>query len=558
MRCSPGSGSAFALGTTPVVCTATDSFGNRATASFTVTVVDTTPPVVTVPANITADATSLVGAAVTFTASASDIVDGATAVTCFPASGSTFRIGTTTVDCFSTDSHDNLGRASFAVTVLTPQQITADLIADVVAFGFQQANNLLQNALKSLNSNNVTAGCNQLDAFINQVGAQTGRALTASQAAALIQSATDAKGALGCRPTVRVPQDAQTIQQAINLVPDGGIVRIAAGVYAESVDIVGKRIDLVGANRDTTIIRLPAPSYDLQTQTVVNPRSPLELVVSRGVINYGRAGGGTLTSLTVEGGDIGVAGEIGGRGLPSDVSIQDVHMGGSGIGMAGKFAKLMLTKTSILSAVVYGALLCPGALDGNYVVVKSAGSVGVVVYSCYPPGVSSTSLVNADIENNPGGGAMFDGNMGLTIKNSLFDHNGTFGILLSKVSLAVISNTSANHTKGGPGTFHLWSPKDGNVAIYEGIEDGLIAGFKSKAFVFGCQFIANERTGLVFDNSGTLITGTTATGARFGLVAQGEPKPMWSDPANSFTGTEQGILTDGNLPVPGPPPIPGQ
>jgi hypothetical protein len=44
--CTPESGSLFALGIAAVTCSATDAHGNTATASFTVTVADTTPPAV--------------------------------------------------------------------------------------------------------------------------------------------------------------------------------------------------------------------------------------------------------------------------------------------------------------------------------------------------------------------------------------------------------------------------------------------------------------------------------------------------------------------------------
>ena len=78
---------------------------------------DTTPPVVTVPAPITQSATSAGGAAVSYTATATDRVDGDLAPVCTPASGSTFRIGTTTVTCEATDAAHNTGTASFTVTI---------------------------------------------------------------------------------------------------------------------------------------------------------------------------------------------------------------------------------------------------------------------------------------------------------------------------------------------------------------------------------------------------------------------------------------------------------
>ena len=125
--CTPSSGAAFPLNTTTVTCTATDSSGNRASASFTVTVRDTTPPVVIVPANATLEATSGAGATFSFTASASDIVDGSVTTICAPASGTTFPLGTTTVACSATDAHGNKGSAALTVTVrdTTPPVVTA-------------------------------------------------------------------------------------------------------------------------------------------------------------------------------------------------------------------------------------------------------------------------------------------------------------------------------------------------------------------------------------------------------------------------------------------------
>jgi hypothetical protein len=114
---SPKSGSTFPIGTTSVTLTASDAAGNTATSTFTVTVRDTTAPVISGPGNLTAEATSAAGAVVTFSASASDIVDGAVAVTASPASGSTFALGVTTVTLTSTDAHGNTSTSTFTVTV---------------------------------------------------------------------------------------------------------------------------------------------------------------------------------------------------------------------------------------------------------------------------------------------------------------------------------------------------------------------------------------------------------------------------------------------------------
>ena len=115
--CSTPSGSTFALGTTPVTCTATDAHGNSSGGSFSVVVTDTTAPSLALPGTITAEATSAAGAAVDYTATASDIVDGAIAPGCSSASGATFPLGTTTVTCTAMDAHGNSSSGSFAVVV---------------------------------------------------------------------------------------------------------------------------------------------------------------------------------------------------------------------------------------------------------------------------------------------------------------------------------------------------------------------------------------------------------------------------------------------------------
>ena len=55
--CDDASGDLFALGVTTVTCSATDAHGNTGRATFTVTVTDTTAPVVTPPADVTVEAT---------------------------------------------------------------------------------------------------------------------------------------------------------------------------------------------------------------------------------------------------------------------------------------------------------------------------------------------------------------------------------------------------------------------------------------------------------------------------------------------------------------------
>jgi predicted extracellular nuclease len=92
------------------------------------TLPEPTPPVLHLPANITAEATSPGGAIVSYDATATDARDTNVVVTCAPASGSLFALGGTTVNCSATNSRHKTAEGSFTVTVV-------DTTAPVVVLG---------------------------------------------------------------------------------------------------------------------------------------------------------------------------------------------------------------------------------------------------------------------------------------------------------------------------------------------------------------------------------------------------------------------------------------
>jgi hypothetical protein len=135
VSCTPASGSTFPLGTTLVTCTATNATGTSS-GTFNVSVVDGSGPVLDIPTDITAEATSAAGAAVTWSASATDAIDGPVAITCTPASGSQFAFGTTLVSCSATDSLGQETNGTFTVTVLdttAPHIVSATASPDTLA-----------------------------------------------------------------------------------------------------------------------------------------------------------------------------------------------------------------------------------------------------------------------------------------------------------------------------------------------------------------------------------------------------------------------------------------
>lgn len=114
---TPESGTAFPVGTTTVVVTATDAAGNSRTVTFTVTVIDTVPPVIQCPPDIVRLVEPGANSAVVlYEVMASDNLPGATVV-CVPPSGSTFPLGSTPVTCTVRDVAGLQAACTFQVTV---------------------------------------------------------------------------------------------------------------------------------------------------------------------------------------------------------------------------------------------------------------------------------------------------------------------------------------------------------------------------------------------------------------------------------------------------------
>ena len=111
--CAPASGTTFPIGMTTVTCTTTDNLAQTTTATFMVTVNKPAAPVLTLPSNQSATATSAAGVAVTYPAATAT----SGTPTCAPASGAVFPVGVTTVTCSATDGFAQTTTGTFTVTV---------------------------------------------------------------------------------------------------------------------------------------------------------------------------------------------------------------------------------------------------------------------------------------------------------------------------------------------------------------------------------------------------------------------------------------------------------
>jgi hypothetical protein len=201
-----GAGSAAIDAATSAACPPTDQRGVARPlgagcdiGAYESDVLDTTPPVITVPTSVAADATGPAGAVVSYAASANDDIDGPVAVNCAPSSGTTFAIGTTTVTCTASDTAGNEAGASFDVHVRGADEQLGILFAAVAGVGpGSSLAEKVQDARAALAAGVVHAACQELAAFANEVRAQSSKKLSATQAVVLGATARRILTVLSC------------------------------------------------------------------------------------------------------------------------------------------------------------------------------------------------------------------------------------------------------------------------------------------------------------------------------------------------------------------------
>ena len=166
-----------------------------ATPTATATVTATATPTATATATATATPT----ATATATATATPTATATVTATATPTATATVTPGATAT---ATPTATPLATATPTPTV-TPSDQIQQLVDCVQSLGLEQgiANSLiakLNAAIDSLSRGDTVAACNQLAAFQNEAQAQSGKALTPSQAAELIAAAAAISAQLGC------------------------------------------------------------------------------------------------------------------------------------------------------------------------------------------------------------------------------------------------------------------------------------------------------------------------------------------------------------------------
>lgn len=163
---------------------------------------DVTSPVLSLPGDLTVDATRRLGVRVSYTASATDETDGAVPVTCSRASDSRFPIGTRIVTCSATDVAGNVAVGAFRVRVLGADEQITSLLADVQTLTNealrQSLGAMLADAAAALDSDLASRACSKLQQFLREVRLRSGSKIPASTASEWIVDAKRIRAVIGC------------------------------------------------------------------------------------------------------------------------------------------------------------------------------------------------------------------------------------------------------------------------------------------------------------------------------------------------------------------------
>jgi len=200
----------FPLGGTTVTLVAADPHGATGTVNVEITVQDTTPPLLVLPALVSEDSTSPSGAILTYAVSATDLHSGAISPACSPASGSTFpsnaRGEVTQVDCTAADGQGNIARGSFPVHVAGAQEQVERVAALIAALHLSKGlesilGDRLQGALGEISAGRPERACRKLAEFVVKVRVESRKKrpeITPAQLDGLLMSAQRIRGVLGC------------------------------------------------------------------------------------------------------------------------------------------------------------------------------------------------------------------------------------------------------------------------------------------------------------------------------------------------------------------------
>jgi Bacterial Ig-like domain (group 1)/HYR domain len=203
VNCDPPEGGEYPLGPVEVTCTATDSDGLTAAASFTVTFVDTSAPVMELRDHI-ASPSGPDGTLLGWDTHPTDNADWYPTVVCEPESFEfVFPIGDTTVTCTATDDSGNSSTGSFNVHVLSVAELLRQAQDSLVYYDVdptlrRSLTAQLEAAAKAAEKDNDAGTCSAITDYQDHVRAQAGKKLSAETAESLLVNSDYIRGIVPC------------------------------------------------------------------------------------------------------------------------------------------------------------------------------------------------------------------------------------------------------------------------------------------------------------------------------------------------------------------------
>jgi hypothetical protein len=143
----------------------------------------------------------------------------------------------------------------------------------------------------------------------------------------------------------------------------------------------------------------------------------------------------------------------------------------------------------------------------------------------------------------------------LELTSSVVATSRTAGILVANRCAARIEQVLVDGV--APGSFHTYEGDTLTIReTYPGIGDGIVLNDDASVTLDELVVQRAARGAVVINVSQATLSHVRGSGERFGLVVQGSPSVIWDASTSVFVGGEQDVLSDGTLPVPGPPPMP--
>lgn len=231
--------------------------------------------------------------------------------------------------------------------------------------------------------------------------------------------------------------DYATLQDAVDAVASGGTVRIAAGVYRESLVVADKAVVLVGEGTASTRIKGSGTDGDAPVIALVGAASV------------------SLASLTLSHGGYGVSAEVAEGAAPAAVlHAEDLEIELVGRGVYGSFSDVDLFGTTVRNTRGNGlSLVEVDRLVVDGLTVRGAGGVGLLVDNEAARSDGLRLVSDSVFEQNGGGGLEVHGSaLPVRVLNCDFDGNRVAGVTLVDVDDAFLYGLTIDRTASVPTT----------------------------------------------------------------------------------------------------------